>query len=192
MLLRKADWHDTEGIRFLLERGADPNRMTRWHNTALHQVLRRDNALENIELMLDHGADPFLVNLSDGKSVVAMAARRGRGDVLEAFGRRGLSVSLSGVERLLAACAGNDTASVLSIAREEPMLVQEVLRGGGRILAEFAGNGNTEGVRNLLDLGVDVAALFEAGDNYFGIARNSSSLHVAAWLCAPCHGEAAH
>jgi ankyrin repeat protein len=182
MLLRKADWHDTEGIRFLLERGADPNRMTRWHNTALHQALRRDNTLENIEMMLDHGADPSLVNLSDGRSAVAMAARRGRGDVLEAFGRRGISVSLSGVDRLLAACAGNDTASVRSIAQEEPMLVQEVLRGGGRILAEFAGNGNTEGVRNLLDLGVDVAALFEEGDNYFGIARNSSSLHVAAWL----------
>ena len=33
MLLRKADWHDTDGIAFLLERGADPNRMTRWHIT---------------------------------------------------------------------------------------------------------------------------------------------------------------
>src|SRR5438067_2163453 len=34
MLLRKADWHDYEGIKFLLERGADANRMTRWHYTA--------------------------------------------------------------------------------------------------------------------------------------------------------------
>src|SRR5437667_6663587 len=58
MLLRKADWHDYDGIRFLLEHGADPNRMTRWQLTALHQALRRDNKLENIEAMLDHGADP--------------------------------------------------------------------------------------------------------------------------------------
>src|SRR5438128_3138590 len=36
MLLRKADWHDYEGIQFLLEHGADPNRMTHWHHTALH------------------------------------------------------------------------------------------------------------------------------------------------------------
>jgi ankyrin repeat protein len=182
MLFRKADWHDTEGIRFLLERGADPNRMTRWHHTALHQALRRDNALENIELLLDHGADPTLENGSDARSAVAMAARRGRGDVLGSFERRGDSVALSGVERLLAACARNDTAAVRSLAEREPGLVREAVAGGGRILAEFAGNGNTEGVRNLLDLGVNVAAVFEEGDGYFGIARNSTALHVAAWL----------
>ncbi|HEX5856137.1 MAG TPA: ankyrin repeat domain-containing protein [Thermoanaerobaculia bacterium] len=182
MLLRKADWHDTEGIRFLLERGADPNRMTRWHHTALHQALRRDNALENIELMLDHGADPALENGSDSRSAVAMAAGRGRGDVLESFERRGVPLALSGVERLLAACARDDTAAVRSIAVREPDLVKEVVDGGGRVLAEFAGNGNTEGVRNLLDLGVSVAALFEQGDGYFGIAKNSTALHVAAWL----------
>ena len=182
MLLRKADWHDYEGIRFLLEQGADPNRMTHWHHTALHQALRRDNALENIEMMLDHGADPSLVNRSDGKSVVAMAARRGRGDVLEALGRRGISVSLLGVERLLAACARKRHGVGPLHRAGGTHTRQEILRGGGRILAEFAGNGNTEGVRNLLDLGVDVAALFEEGDDYFGIARNSTSLHVAAWL----------
>ena len=45
MLLRKADWHDYEGIKYLLEHGADPNLMTMWGYTALHQALRRDNAL---------------------------------------------------------------------------------------------------------------------------------------------------
>ena len=29
MLLRKADWHDYDGLKYLLEHGADPNRMTR-------------------------------------------------------------------------------------------------------------------------------------------------------------------
>ncbi|HKR95300.1 MAG TPA: ankyrin repeat domain-containing protein, partial [Candidatus Angelobacter sp.] len=47
MLLRKADWHDYEGIKYLLEHGADPNAMTIWGYTALHQALRRDNALKN-------------------------------------------------------------------------------------------------------------------------------------------------
>ncbi len=181
MLLRKADWHDTEGIRFLLERGADPNRMTRWGYTALHQALRRDNALENIELMLDHGADPLLKGGPDGLSAAAMAARRGRGDALEELERRGISVALTGVERLLAACARNDTAAVRSIAEREPEVVGEVLAGGGRVLAEFAGNGNTEGVGLLLDVGVSVSALFEQGDPYFDIARSSTALHVAAW-----------
>src|SRR5438874_1591141 len=73
MLLRKADWHDYEGLKVLLEHGADPNRMTQWHHTALHQAVRRDNALDNIELLLDHGADPTLENRADGRSAVAMA-----------------------------------------------------------------------------------------------------------------------
>lgn len=181
MLLRKADWHDHEGIKYLLEHGAEPNRLTHWGYTALHQALRRDNALDNIEVMLDHGADPTLEDRPDGKSAVALAARRGRGDVLKLFERRGLPIDLHGVERLLAACAGNNAEVVRSIAAREPKLVSQVRAGGGDLLAEFAGVGNTEGVRQLLDLGVDVRALYEEGDGYFGVARNSTALHVAAW-----------
>ena len=181
MLLRKADWHDYQGLKFLLEHGADPNRITHWNYTALHQAVRRDNALDNIELLLDHGADPRLENRVDGKSAVAIAARRGRGDVLQLFERRGVPVDLHGVERLIAACARNDGAAVRSIVDRELGLVREVLAEGGELLAQFAGVGNTDGVHHLLDLGVDVTAPYEKGDGYFGIAKHSTPLHVAAW-----------
>jgi ankyrin repeat protein len=181
MLLRKADWHDYDGITFLLEHGADPNRMTRWGLTALHQALRRDNDLKNIEAMLDHGADPTLRNRLDGRSAVAMAARRGRGDVLDLLERRGVPIELQGVDQLIAACAKSDDATVRSVAESEPQLVSEILAEGGTLLAKFAGNANTDGVRLLLDLGVDVAALYKEGDAYFDIARDSTALHVAAW-----------
>jgi hypothetical protein len=52
---------------------------------------------------------------------------------------------------------------------------------GGTLLAEFSGVGNLEGVRNLIDLGVSVTALYREGDGYFGIAKDSTALHVAAW-----------
>jgi ankyrin repeat protein len=181
MLLRKADWHDTEGIEFLLKRGADPNRLTRWHYTALHQALRRDNDLRSIELLLDHGADPALPNGRDGRSAIAIAARRGRRDVLELLARRGVPINLNGVEKLIAACARSDAAQVSIIARQEPRLVDELLTEGGTLLAEFAGTANTEGVWRLLDLGVRVDAFYEEGDAYFDIAKNSTALHVAAW-----------
>ena len=58
MLARKHDWHDHDGVQWLLEHGADPNRVSRWGRTALHQALLRDNALAILELLLDHGADP--------------------------------------------------------------------------------------------------------------------------------------
>jgi ankyrin repeat protein len=185
MLLRKADWHDVEGMKYLLEHGADANRMTRWHHTALQHALRRDNGIENIEVLLEHGANPMLENRLDGKTGVAMAARRGRSDVLEAFERRGIPMELEGVERLIAACARNDGKAARAIAGCEPELVREVLAEGGTLLAEFAGVGNTGGVRQLLDLGVNVVALYEKGDAYFDVAPRSTALHVAAWRAWP-------
>jgi ankyrin repeat protein len=184
MLLRKADWHDHDGIKYLLEHGADPNRMTRWGFTALHQAVRRDNWVGNIELLLDHGADPKIAAKSDNNSAISIAARRGRADVLQTFERRGISIELGGVEDLIAACARNDAARIRFIAEHEPHLVRELIAKGGKLLAEFAGTGNREGVVRLLDLSVDVKALYE-GDSYFDIAKDSTALHVAAWKAWP-------
>src|SRR4030095_4789412 len=75
MLLRKADWHDEDGLRYLLEHGADPNRTTPWGRTALHQSIQRDNRLSMIEALLDHGGNPSIP--MNRRSAVALAARRG-------------------------------------------------------------------------------------------------------------------
>jgi ankyrin repeat protein len=184
MLLRKADWHDYDGIKYLLEHGADPNRITHWGHTALHQALRRDNDLEIIEVLLDHGADPALKNRPDSLSALSIAARRGRGDVLASMERRGIAMEFEGVERLIAACARNDAASIRTIIAAQPDLVREVIAQGGKLLGEFAGTANREGVSRLLDLGVDISALYE-GDGYYGIAKDSTALHVAAWRAWP-------
>jgi ankyrin repeat protein len=179
MLIRKHDWHDYDGVKWLLEHGADPNQ-NRWRGfRAIHHAIARDNHIRIIELLLDHGADPTLE--SEGMSAVARAARRGRRDVLESLKRRRISFELEGVDRLIAACARNDAPAAASIAEREPALVTELRRRGGQLLAEFAGNGNTDGIRRLLDLGVPVDSLFEHGDGYWGIAPSSTALHVAAW-----------
>lgn len=180
MILRKADWHDYRGMKWLLEHGADPNRMSRWHHPTLHHAIRRDNALAQIKLLLKHGADPTLKNRQDEASAVVMAARRGRGDVLAVFKRRGVPTDLDGVDRLVAACASQDATTARAIVQGEPRLVGELLKQGGARLAEFSGVGNTRGVEILLDLGVDVAAAYE-GDGYWDVAKSSTALHVAAW-----------
>ena len=189
ILLRKTDWHDYDGIKWLLEHGVDPNIPTRWGKTAIHNAALSDNALEIFEVLLDHGADPTIIATRpdrwnpefSGRSAVAIAARRGRRDVLELFERRGFPVGLTGVERLIAACARGDAATIASISASEPHLVGELVADGGQLLAEFAGNGNSDGVAHLLDLGVRVTALFARGDGYFGVAPSSTALHVAAW-----------
>jgi len=182
MLIRKHDWHDYEGVQWLLDHGADANRKRSRGWRAIHHAIARDNDLKIIELLLDHGADPTLAE--EGASAVAMAARRGRGDLLGLFERRGAPIELRGVLNLIAACARNDAAAVRSITEREPPVVKEVVTQGGKLLAEFAGTWNTEGVRLLLDLGVPAGALYE-GDGYFDIAGGSTALHVAAWKGVP-------
>jgi ankyrin repeat protein len=183
MLIRKHDWHDYEGAKYLLEHGADPNHARQRGWAPLHHALARDNSLEMVALLLDHGADPAAPN--DGVTAVARAAREGRCDVLELFERRGIPIELHGVDRLIAACAMGDAASARSIAEREPHLVSEVKAMGGELLARFAGTDNPSGIRQLLDLGVNVAAPFTEGDGYHGEPKNSLAIHVAAWRGRP-------
>ena len=191
MLLRKTDWHDLEGVGLLLDRGADPNRLGWFGRTALHHAVLSDNRLEIVNLLLDRGADPLLVakdlrhggDFRVGRSTAALAARRGRGDILASFERRGMALRLGGVDRLIAACARGDAAETKRVAAQEPASVAELVAEGGTLIAEFAGNDNAAGVRLLIDLGVPVDALYD-GDPYYGVAKNSTALHVAAWRAA--------
>jgi ankyrin repeat protein len=184
ILLRKCDWHDEQGIALALEHGADPNHITRWGFTALHQSLRRDNGLIIIELLLNHGADPTILT-RDGISAAQIAAHRGRKDALDLFQQRGIPTTLSPLDQLIAACAQNNKATIKTLTTTHPQLLAELLAQGGTLLAQFAGNNNAEGLRNLLSLGVDSAALYTKGDGYFEIPSNSTALHVAAWRAQP-------
>src|SRR6185312_10410587 len=182
--LRKCDWHDIDGLRLVLEHGADPNGMTLWGLTALHQAVRRDNHIAMIELLLDYGADPSLPS-RQGESAVLLAARRGRADALDLFENRGTAINLTGVDALIAACARDHRNTINALIAAEPQSKSKLIELGGTVLAEFSGNGNLAGVRNLLDLGVSVEALYREGDGYYGIARDSTALHVAAWRARP-------
>jgi ankyrin repeat protein len=181
MLVRKHDWHDEPGVRYLLEHGTNPNLGREQGLGAVHHAIARDNDLPIITLLLDHGADFSVIDTKYGIPAIAHAARRGRSDILDELEQRGIDVTLHGVDRLIAACARHDSTLVRTIADESPALAAGVRHIGGKLLAEFAGNGNTHGVACLLELGVPVDAPFVEGDGYWSIAPNSTALHVAAW-----------
>jgi len=67
------------------------------------------------------------------------------------------------------------------IIASDSQLKSELVDQGGTLIAEFSGVGNLAGVRNLFDLGVSVTALYREGEGYYGIAKESTALHVAAW-----------
>lgn len=184
ILLRKCDWHDTAGVRLMLEHGADPNAMTQWGFTALHQALRRDNQAATIDLLLDHGADPTLPT-QHGMSGITIAAGRGRSDALKLFEQHGFAIPQTGIDALLAACARDQPERISAVVAAEPELQTAILAHGGRLLAWFSGVGNLAGVRHLLKLGIRADAPYYEGDGYFDIAPQSTALHVAAWRAWP-------
>jgi hypothetical protein len=134
-------------------------------------------------MLIDHGADPAIT--FEGLTVIARAARYGRGDVLNTFKQQGFSIDLQGVDKLIAAAAMGESDRAASIATNEPLLKTELLAMGGSLLARFASTDNARGIAILLDLGIDVNTPFIEGDSYWGIPPGSLAIHVAAWLLHP-------
>jgi ankyrin repeat protein len=179
MLVRKHDWHDYNGAKYLLEHGADPNGNSGRGWYPMHHALARINGPDMISLLLDYGADPYLV--SNGLSAVARAAREGRRDVLELFRERGFSLALPGLDELICACALADEPLAQALTEKTPALRKELIEMGGTLLSRFSAGGNLTGVKILLDLGVPVNAPFLEGDGYYGTPPGSLPIHVAAW-----------
>ena len=184
VLVRKADWHDLEGIRLALDHGADPNAIPHWGNNAPQHAVQRDNRIEILRLLLERGADPHLPNGRDGRTAVQMAARRVRGDFLAILAERSIDLRVHGCDALVAACAQSDRSRIDDLIAAEPALREALLAEGADLLGAFAGVGNTGGVRCLLELGVPPDALY-SGDPYFDTAKDSTALHAAAWRGHP-------
>ncbi len=176
MLIRKFDWHDDNGVAWLLDHGADPNLLTHWGGRPLHHALSRGNPLAYFELLLDHGADPTLA-AKEGTTAFAIAARMARADVLELFERRGFAVALDGDDAFLAACARDDEATARGIVAADPAVVQRLQSQNSGLVVDFAGSGNTSAVRLMLDLGFDIGSQ-RTNPSW---SQGETALHVAAW-----------
>lgn len=183
MLIRKHDWHDYEGEKYLLEHNANPNGEQSRGWFPIHHAISRNNNLNMIRLLMDYGADPNVINNSI--TAIARAARYGRNDVLELFRQGGCSIELSGIDKLIAVCAMDDAQQISIILKQQPGLKKELITMGGELLARFSCAGNLPGVCRLLDIGVDVNKPFVVGDGYFGIPKGSLAIHVASWLAQP-------
>lgn len=183
MLIRKIDWHDEQGLTYLLAHGADANgeRRRGWH--ALHHALKRANGLCVFEKLLKAGADPHLS--SNGITAVTMAACEGRGDVLLLFKQHGVDIQLHGVFELIAACALDEGDAVQTLAAASPAVVMQLKDMGGELLARFSLCGNAAGIRHLLKLGIPADEPYRNGDGYYQIPTGSLPIHVAAFLGYP-------
>jgi ankyrin repeat protein len=175
MLHRKLDWTNLRGVVWLLDHGANPNMISHWGGRALDHALGRDNPIVFFETLMDFGADPRL-ETADGVNAFMRAAATGRADVLALFRKRGFSYKLEGDAAFLEACATGNEKQARKLAEEDPEIVSGLKSSERPILANFAGAGNTRGVRILLDLGFDV----ESQSTHPG-SRGNTALHLAVW-----------
>jgi ankyrin repeat protein len=165
---------DAEGLRLLLEAGADPNRpvpadlfgesytdQPPW--TPLAAAIEFDCPPEMIELLLSHGAEPN----TTGRTPYRLAVRRGNTRVAELLLRHGARDDSTPVDRFLDACARGDRVRA---GHDQPAALTDEDRTAALLRA--ADQGAVEAVRLMLDLGFPV--------NRRGGPDGITPLHAAA------------
>jgi hypothetical protein len=169
--------NDTEGIRLLLEAGADPRRYADDDGapaSAVWEAVQSGCSAELLDLLLAHGAKPSRPG-QGGRSAYTLARVQGRDDLADLLLRYGAVDDSTDTDRLLAACQRADQAAVTALLAQDPGLsarLGEAQQAAALIRA--ADTGHPAALALMLDLGFPVDA--RGGDDDGGTA-----LHAAAY-----------
>jgi ankyrin repeat protein len=165
----------TEGLRLLLEAGADPNSYADDADSpapAVYAAVRSGCSAELAGLLLAHGANPDTPG-PDGRSPYTLATVQGRTDLAMLLRRYGAGDDTTGTDRFLAACQHADQAAIQQQLTQDPGLPGR-LTGAQQAAAMIraAETGNTAALALMLDLSFPVDARGDDGN---------TALHAAAY-----------
>ena len=168
--------NDTEGVRLLLEAGADPNRYADDADSpapVVYAAVRSGCSAELTGLLLAHGADPDAPG-PDGRSPYAMATIQGRVDPATLLRRHGAADDISGTDRFLAACQHADRTAVQQQLTQDPGLPGRLTAAQqAAAMVHAAKTGHTPAIALMLDLSFPMDA--RDGDD------GGTALHAAAY-----------
>jgi ankyrin repeat protein len=173
---------DTEGVRLLLDAGADPARPLPADLlaenvpagllvTPLYAAIEAHCPTELIELLLVRGADPYTPG-GGGRSPYQLAVRQGRTDLAERLARHGAREDATAVDRFLGACLRGDRAAAERLLDGDPGLLDRLSDEDRAAIVDAADGGRAQAVRLMLDLGFPVGVR--------GGADGATALHSAA------------
>ena len=174
---------DAEGVRLMLDAGADPNHLLEAGLLGesyeqeppippLSAAVDLESGSDIIGLLLERGADPDVLG-RHGHTPYQQAVRTGQDQVANLLARRGASTELSSADQFLAACRRADRAAAEGVLAARPDLTARLTAEDHRVLIDAADHGDTEAVRLMLDLGFPPGARSEQDDG-------ATLLHLAA------------
>jgi ankyrin repeat protein len=166
---------DIEGVRLLLQAGADPRRYRDddgQPTPVVPAAIQSGCSAQLLELLLQHGADPNAAR-QDGRSPTRLATAAGRPDLVELLRRHGAGDQATADDEFLSACLHADRPSAQRQLADDPGLIPRLTDDERAALVRAAEHGNTAAVALMLDLGFRLET--RGGD------WSSTALHVAAY-----------
>ena len=161
-----------EGMRWLLERGADPHVPSHAsRETPLHRVAALGPDAAVVRLLLERGADPRQQR-ADGRTAHDLAVRAGNTEIAGVLRAAGAAGELRPVDAFLGACAAGDETRARALLDARNGLLETVAATEREVFLQAVTNGRVEALRLLVSLGL--VAANESGPH-------GTLLHWAAW-----------
>lgn len=172
---RKLDFEDIEGVRLMLDYGADPD-------ARLLHAVRRGRSARIIELLIQRGAKVNRV-AQDGMTALRLARRLGQKKIVQSLQRHGATeTSEDHREEFLAACAGGNQRLARELLKQQSDLIQQLKPDEMRIIADAAAAGHIAPLKLMLKLGFDINAKGDWEGSVLQQAIARGSLAIVEYL----------